>query len=391
MRKFAALVVLLAAAPPRADEVEHGYADVGGGVKLYYEARGSGSPLVLLHGGLNTIETSFAKVLPDLARRYRVIGLEQVGHGHTADTDQPLSYAKMAEHTAAALRKLGVARADLVGWSDGGIVAILVAASHPDLVRKVVVAGVNTRLDGLPPKSVQWLRDSTPESLAKGLRPELRAAYERSAPDPARWPVLAKKTLDLWLTPVYIEKAQLAAVKAPTLIVAGDQDKFATAEHSVEIFRSIPRSQLWIVPGTGHDTFGARPASMVQVISEFLDAPITPARSAADVVQTQLDAFNAQDLEAFLATYADDAAITTASTGNVVMQGKAVMRERYGSMFRKYPNNRCRIAERRVEGDRVVLDHEIITGRAPDKPDPWDLGWVRYEVEGGLIRRVQLP
>ncbi len=116
-----------------------------------------------------------------------------------------------------------------------------------------------------------------------------------------------------------------------------------------------------------------------------------PTKSAVEVVQKQLDAFNAQDLEAFLATYADDAVITTASTGKVVMQGKAVMRERYGSMFKKYPNNRCRIAERRTEGDGVVLDHEIITGRAPDKPDPWDFGWVRYEVEGGLIRHVQFP
>jgi uncharacterized protein (TIGR02246 family) len=118
---------------------------------------------------------------------------------------------------------------------------------------------------------------------------------------------------------------------------------------------------------------------------------VPPAKSAVDVVQSQLDAFNAQDLEAFLATYADDAIITSASTGKVVMEGKAVMRERYGSMFKKYPNNRCRIAERRTEGDKVVLDHEIITGRAPEKPDPWDFGWVRYEVERGLIRRVQFP
>jgi len=116
-----------------------------------------------------------------------------------------------------------------------------------------------------------------------------------------------------------------------------------------------------------------------------------PVKGAADVVQKQVEAYNAQDLESFLATYSDDAVITRASTGEVLMQGKDKMREWYGNMFRKYPNNRVRIAERRTEGDKIVMDHEIITGRSPERPDPWDVGWVRYEVEGGLTRKVQRP
>lgn len=278
MRKLVAAAVLVVATLSWADDVERGYAEVGEGVKLFYEVRGSGPPIVLLHGGLGTFESALSKLPPDLARRHRVIGFEQVGHGHTADTDQRLSYARMAAHTAAALRKLAVGPVDLVGWSDGGIVAILVAAGHPDLVRRVVASGVNTRLDGMQPKTVQWLRDSTPETLAKALPPEMRAAYERVAPDPAHWPVLVAKIRDLWLTPVYVEKAQLAAITAPTLIIAGDQDGFATVEHSVELFRSIAGSQLWIVPGTGHDTFGPRAAWVAPVVAEFLDAPTTPAR-----------------------------------------------------------------------------------------------------------------
>ena len=117
----------------------------------------------------------------------------------------------------------------------------------------------------------------------------------------------------------------------------------------------------------------------------------TPVKDAADVVQQQVEAYNSQDLEAFLATYSDDAMITRASTGEVLMQGKDKLRERYGELFRKYPHNRVRIAERRTEGDKIVIDHEIIIGRGPERPDPWDVGWVRYEVEGQLIRRVQLP
>jgi uncharacterized protein (TIGR02246 family) len=114
------------------------------------------------------------------------------------------------------------------------------------------------------------------------------------------------------------------------------------------------------------------------------------AKTAVQVVQAQLEAYNARDLDAFAATYADDVVVANGK-GEVLVQGKGALRERYGGIFQKYPKNHCEIAERKTEGDRVVVDHEIITGRGPDKPDPWDVGWVRYEAEGGLIRRVVLP
>jgi len=115
-----------------------------------------------------------------------------------------------------------------------------------------------------------------------------------------------------------------------------------------------------------------------------------PGDAAVAVVERQLAAYNAQDLDAFAATYADEVVITDAK-GAVLVQGKEALRARYAGLFAKYPRNRCRVSERRTEGETVVVDHEIITGRSPDRPDPWDAGWIRYEVEGGLIRRVALP
>jgi hypothetical protein len=113
-------------------------------------------------------------------------------------------------------------------------------------------------------------------------------------------------------------------------------------------------------------------------------------RTAEDVVQAQVNAYNAQDLEAFLSMYAEDAVVAKPG-GEVLLSGKPALRERYGGLFRRFPLNRVRIAERRTEGGGRVEDHEIISGRSPEKPDPWDVGWVRYDVEGGLIRRVELP
>ena len=101
------------------------------GVKLWFESHDKGSPVVLLHGGVNTFETTFSKLVPSLASRYRVIGVEQVGHGHSPDVNRPYGYEQMADDTAALLASQGVGPADLVGFGDGGIEAFLDAPDRP--------------------------------------------------------------------------------------------------------------------------------------------------------------------------------------------------------------------------------------------------------------------
>ena len=272
MATTAAVALLLLAASPEGVAARTGYANVNG-VKHYYEVHGSGAPVVLLHGGISNIQTSFDRVSADLARRYQVVGIERVGHGHTADSDRPLSYEGMADDTAAVLAQLGLGRVDLVGWSDGGIVSLLVASRYPGLVRKVVVVGASTGLDGVQPDFLGRLRGMTPEELVKLLGKERQAAYVRVSPDgPDHWPVIVGKIKDLWLSR-RVEKEQLVAIEAEVLVVAGDRDIWATPEHSVEIFRSLRRGRLWIVPGTGHDVLISRPAWALPVITDFLDAP----------------------------------------------------------------------------------------------------------------------
>jgi hypothetical protein len=115
-----------------------------------------------------------------------------------------------------------------------------------------------------------------------------------------------------------------------------------------------------------------------------------PRKPPAEVVQREVDAYNAQDAEAFAATYAEDAVITRGPEKKTVLTGRKAIRDFYAALFAKYPRCRAQIAERKVEGN-FVLDHEIITGRGPERPDPWDAGWVRNFVEDGLIKRVELP
>src|SRR5438105_9508238 len=140
----------------------------------------------------------------------------------------------------------------------------------------------------------------------------------------------------------------------------------------------------------GGAQFTGKGNEMLRIVLALALADCATARSAAvDVVQRQLEAYNARDIDAFANTYADDVLITSGD-GKVVVLGKDGLRDRYGKAFSKYPNTRARVAERKTEGDSVVLDHEILTG-FPGKPDPWDAGWVRYEVRGGKIKSVQLP
>jgi pimeloyl-ACP methyl ester carboxylesterase len=261
--------------------VEHGYVPVNG-LKMYYEIHGSGRPLVLLHGNLSTIGTSFGKVLPLLASTRRIIAVEQQGHGHTADIDRPFSIKQWAEDTTTLLRHLGIEQADFFGYSSGGAVALEIALSSPALVRKLVWAGgTSYRRDG-----------HYPELLAAGdaIKPEdldgspFQQKYASVAPHPENWHRLVAKIAALDRTIEDWSREAIQSIKAPTLLIIGDSD-IVRPEHVVEMFRllgggvvgdlvGLPRSQLAVLPGTTHVTLADRAEWLASMITAFLDAPM---------------------------------------------------------------------------------------------------------------------
>src|SRR3982751_5769147 len=113
-----------------------GYAPVNG-LKMYYEIHGSGKPLVLIHGGGSTIQTTFGKVLPMFAKHHKVIAVELQAHGHTADRDTPESFEQDADDVAALLRYLKIDKADILGFSNGGSTTMQIAMRHPEFVNKI--------------------------------------------------------------------------------------------------------------------------------------------------------------------------------------------------------------------------------------------------------------
>lgn len=240
---------------------------------MYYERYGQGRPLVLLHGGATSIQFSFENQIAFFSPTREIIAIEQVGHGHTPDTIAPFSYFQMADDTSALLHSLNIVNADIIGWSDGGILALLIARRHPELVHRLVVSGANTRLVGMTSADIKEIQKSSPEKLAADLGTQARDDYISKSPDGANhWPIIAKKVWDLWLTPMILEDKDLALINIPALIISGDKDVIPV-EHAIEIFRALPNGQLLVLPGTAHHTFKSAASTVNPIISTFINAP----------------------------------------------------------------------------------------------------------------------
>jgi pimeloyl-ACP methyl ester carboxylesterase len=242
------------------------YASVNG-VKLYYETHGSGRPLVLLHGGLMTISLNFGPMLEPLAASRRVIAVELQGHGHTADTDRPLTIEALAGDVVALLDQLQIAEADLFGFSLGGLVACQIALSAPTRVGKLIVASADAHR---PPgrESAPLGEDRLPTQADFG---QMRDAYDAVAPDPAHFDEFAAKneamvhTFRGWTD-------ELRSLRMPTLLIFGDLD-FTPLRDVVDMFELLPNAQLAVLPGTTHVGVTRRSAQVLALMTPFLDAP----------------------------------------------------------------------------------------------------------------------
>ena len=254
----------------RGMDATSGYADVNG-LHMYYEVQGEGSPLVLLHGGVQSIDLSFAGLIPQLVGRHRVIGVELQGHGRTADIDRVSTSAALAGDVVALLDHLGVDRAHVLGFSLGAAVALELAVSHPDRVRSVVPISEPVRPDGMH----EELRDpalhatSTRMPTAQDFA-DMQETYARLSPHPEHFTEFMAAQAQNAAELTGWSDEQLAGITAPVLVVIGDHD-FVTIEHGALMKRLIPGAQLAVLPGTTHMTATKRIDLLVPLLAAFLD------------------------------------------------------------------------------------------------------------------------
>jgi len=262
---------------PTTNPATGNYASVNG-INLYYEIHGTGTPLIMLHGGFGTFEM-FAALSPTLIQQHQVIGVDLYGHGRTALTDRPLRFEQMADDIAGLIEHLGIAQANVLGYSLGGAVALQTAIRHPEQVKKLVVISSPFKRSG-------WHRET--QTGMASLAPEffqgtpMHEAYMQVAPKPDDFPRFVAAMQD-GMSQDYDWTEQVSALPMPTLIVAGDSDSLPPS-HAVEFFtllgggkqdagwngeHLIP-SQLAILPGVTHYNIVFRPDLLLPVLAPFL-------------------------------------------------------------------------------------------------------------------------
>ena len=255
-----------------------GYAPVNG-LKMYYEVHGRGEPVVLLHGAFMTITNNWAGWISELSKTRKVIAVEMQGHGRTADVPRDITYENLADDVAALLSYLTIPRADLIGYSMGGAVAMQCAIRHPDNVRKAVIMSSMFRTDGMVPGALEAIRKLTADDF-KGS--PIEAEYKKLSPTPDDFPKFVQRIVAMASKGYDFGAEELEATTTPMFFIHGDADGVRLA-HVAEMFRlkggeihgdMKPRSasRLAILPNTTHVTLMERMAIIVPMVNAFLDA-----------------------------------------------------------------------------------------------------------------------
>lgn len=251
-----------------------GYSQVNG-LKMYYEIYGQGKPLVLVHGGGSTIETSFGNIIPLLAKSRQIIAIELQAHGHTNDRETDLTFEQDADDVATLLHNLKISKADFLGYSNGGQTLIEIALRHSDIVDKIIIASAFYKRNATVPQFWEGFETATLDVMPQTLKEGYLKANNSEAGllNMFNKDVQRMKAFKEWTD------EQMKSINAPTLIINGNND-VGSVEHAVEMYRTIPNSQLAIIPGKHGAYIGA---------IEYLDNGKWTQQYIVDLIQGFLD------------------------------------------------------------------------------------------------------
>jgi pimeloyl-ACP methyl ester carboxylesterase len=256
------------------DGFKAGYVTIAG-LPTWHEVAGEGTPVVLLHGAFSGAAAWGAQAPALVSAGFRVHVPERRGHAHTRDVDEPLTYEVMAADTVTYLETQVGGQAHLVGWSDGAVVALLVALRRPDLVGRLVLIGQYYNSSGRVPGSYldRWLRSGEAEDF-------LRQGYDPVSPDgPGHFEVVYAKTMAMIDSEPEIDLAALASVSAPALVLQGDRDE-VTVEHGNAVAKALGDGRLAVLPGTH-----ALPLELPELVNALLISFLKEAVPAPALIQ----------------------------------------------------------------------------------------------------------
>lgn len=225
-----------------------GYSQVNG-LRMYYEIYGQGKPLVLIHGGGSTIQTSFGRLIPLLAPTRQLICVELQAHWRSGDRDSEISFEQDADDVAALLQNLNIAKADILGFSNGGNTALQMAIRHPQQCGKIIAASVLLKREGAFPQFWEFMKNGTFEQMPQAYK----EAFLQVNPDSTKLHTMYRKCAYRMIHFTDFPDEQLQSIQLPVLLMNGDTD-VATSEHVVAMAKLIPHCRLAIIPG-GHGAY----------------------------------------------------------------------------------------------------------------------------------------
>jgi len=247
---------------PSGVEMKSGYAPVNG-LNMYYEIHGEGSPLVLIHGGGSTLQTTFGRVINSFAKSHKVIAVEMQAHGHTADIDRPLSFEQDADDIAALLKYLKIDKADVFGFSNGASTTLQFAIRHPEMANKIIVGSTFYNRAGAP----AWFFDMMSKATFEGMPQPYKDEYLKINPDTNALHRMYERDVARMQSFPDITEEQMKSIKAPAFIILGDKD-ITTPEHAAEMHRLLANSRLAVIPGGHGDYIGEMTCPQDSIVIE---------------------------------------------------------------------------------------------------------------------------
>jgi len=252
-----------------AQEINYGsnngaYVEVSG-THIYYEEYGEGVPLLLLHGGLIGSIAHYGQVIPDYAKNFRVIAIDSPGHGRSEHPDT-LSYQLLADYFSQFIDVLELDSVYIIGWSDGGIAALLLAADRPEKVKRVLTVGAQFGQSGYTPDGLEFTT-ATYEEIEKWT--DFANEYKSKGYKGNDFKEFVEDCIQMWGKDPYVPEDKVRKINCRTMIVLGDRDGFISLEHGMEMYREIEGSEFFVVPGASHMVFWDKPRLIVAVGNEF--------------------------------------------------------------------------------------------------------------------------
>jgi len=294
LRAFAAVAALtIAAFSAQAEAPKSGYVKANG-LKYYYEVSGKGEPLLLLHGGLGSIDM-YKPILPAFTEHRQVIAVDLQGHGHTALGTRKISLPDLGDDMATILKELGVQNVDVLGYSFGGGVAFRLAVQHPQMVRRLALVSAGFASEGFYPE-MREMQKQVGAAMAEQMKPTpMYQSYVAVAPKPEEFPRLLQAMGDL-MREQYDYSADVKKLTMPTMLIFGDSDMYRP-EHIVEFYKllggglrdagwnreTMSKNRLAIIPDQTHYDIFFSP-KLVATALPFLDG-VSGSKTWAEMTQ----------------------------------------------------------------------------------------------------------